>query len=109
MLTMFLAHQFRRSVASRLAQARSSSSYATVFPRTIASLLINSNGISNPHVDHDIGVAKTSSNHGASSTATVHGWVRSVRRMKSVSFAHVADGSTTIPLQVVLTKEQSEG
>ncbi|RPB17821.1 asparaginyl-tRNA synthetase [Morchella conica CCBAS932] len=40
---------------------------------------------------------------------TVHGWIRSVRRMKNVSFAHIADGSTTVPLQAVLTKEQSEG
>jgi asparaginyl-tRNA synthetase len=29
--------------------------------------------------------------------------------MKNVSFAHISDGSTTLPLQAVLTKEQAEG
>lgn len=102
---MFLPHQFRRSVVSRLAQARSVSSYVDAFPRTVASLLIRSNA----HVDHDIGVTKSSSDHDTSQVVTVHGWVRSVRRMKNVSFVHVADGSTTTPLQAVLTGEQSEG
>lgn len=107
--TMIVPHQFRRSVVSRLIQARSASSSVSAFPRTVASLLVRSNRNSNPHVDHDIGVAESSSGHDASQLVTVHGWIRSVRRMKNVSFVHVADGSTTIPLQAVLTGEQSEG
>lgn len=105
---MFLPHQFRRSAISRLVQARSVSS-VDAFPRTVASLLVRSNGTSNIHVDHDIGVTKSSSDHDTSQVVTVHGWIRSVRRMKNVSFVHVADGSTTTPLQAVLTGEQSEG
>lgn len=106
---MILPHQFRRSVISRLSvQARNASSSVDTFPRTLASLLVRSNRISNTHVDHDIGVAKSSSDR-ASQVVTVHGWIRSVRRMKNVSFVHVADGSTTMPLQAVLTGEQSEG
>lgn len=109
--TMILPHQFRRSLISRLVQARNVSSSINAFPRTVASLLVRSNWTPNPHVDHDIGVTKSSSDHDddASQIVTVHGWVRSVRRMKTVSFVHVADGSTTIPLQAVLTGEQSEG
>ncbi|KAI9791519.1 MAG: Asparaginyl-tRNA synthetase [Peltula sp. TS41687] len=39
---------------------------------------------------------------------TVNGYVRSVRRQKRVAFAVLGDGSTTEPLQVVLTPEQAE-
>lgn len=106
---MVLSHQFRRSLVSGSIQVRNLSSSVAAFPRTIASLLIHSNGASNTHISHDIGVTKTNSDDNASSVVTIHGWIRSVRRMKNVSFAHVADGSTTIPLQAVLTKEQSEG
>ena len=38
----------------------------------------------------------------------VKGWVRSVRRMKNVSFAAISDGSTLKPLQAVLTSRQAE-
>lgn len=102
----------RQSLASRLgaiAPRRWVSSKSTPLPRTIVSLL---NGISNIHVD--LGETKNSTvangeGEMAPSVVTVHGWIRSVRRMKNVSFAHIADGSTTMPLQAVLTKEQSEG
>lgn len=107
---MILPHQFRRSVILRLVQARCASSYVGAFPRTVASLLVRSSGIPNTHhVDHDIGVTESSGDHDTSQLVTVHGWVRSVRRMKNVSFVHVTDGSTTMPLQAVLTGEQSEG
>ncbi|KAI9707043.1 MAG: asparaginyl-tRNA synthetase [Candelina mexicana] len=44
----------------------------------------------------------------ADDTITVNGFVRSVRRHKHICFAAVGDGSTTQPLQVVLTPAQAE-
>ena len=37
---------------------------------------------------------------------TVNGWIRSNRNMKKYSFLHVADGTTTQPLQAVIPKDQ---
>lgn len=39
---------------------------------------------------------------------TVNGFVRSVRKQKRVAFAHLGDGSSLDPLQVVLSPEQAE-
>ncbi|EWC47983.1 hypothetical protein DRE_02865 [Drechslerella stenobrocha 248] len=41
--------------------------------------------------------------------AAVHGWVQSIRRMKNVCFATVADGSTAQAVQVVLEPEMAKG
>ncbi|KAG0136086.1 hypothetical protein HOY82DRAFT_104728 [Tuber indicum] len=79
-----------RRILSRSFQTCHYSS-TSIFPRTISSLLHS-----------------PLSDERANETVTVAGWVRSVRRMKNVSFAHVSDGSTIHPLQAVLTKEQSE-
>jgi len=80
-----------RRILSRSFQTCHYSSSASDSPRTISSLLHS------PLSDEK-----------ATEIVTVTGWVRSVRRMKNVSFAHVSDGSTIHPLQAVLTKEQSE-
>lgn len=40
--------------------------------------------------------------------ATVHGFVRSVRRQKRIAFAAIGDGSCLAPLQLVLRPEQAE-
>lgn len=40
---------------------------------------------------------------------TVHGWVRSVRVQKRVSFANVSDGSNAAGIQAVLNEEQAKG
>ncbi|KAI9827108.1 MAG: asparaginyl-tRNA synthetase [Phylliscum demangeonii] len=40
---------------------------------------------------------------------TIHGFIRSIRKQKRVAFAVLADGSTTEPLQVVLSPAQAEG
>jgi len=40
---------------------------------------------------------------------TVHGWVKSMRKMKNVCFAHITDGTTSLPLQAVLSKPQAAG
>ncbi|RPB21429.1 asparaginyl-tRNA synthetase [Terfezia boudieri ATCC MYA-4762] len=37
---------------------------------------------------------------------TVNGWIRSNRNMKKYSFLHVADGTTSQPLQAVIPKDQ---
>ncbi|PWW80531.1 asparaginyl-tRNA synthetase [Tuber magnatum] len=80
-----------RRILPRSFQTCHYSSSISTFPRTISSLLHS-----------------PPSDEGANETVTITGWVRSVRRMKNVSFAHVSDGSTIHPLQAVLTKEQSE-
>lgn len=40
---------------------------------------------------------------------TIHGWIKSIRRMAKVCFAHIVDGSSSMPLQAVLTKSQAAG
>ena len=45
----------------------------------------------------------------AGGIVTIHGWIRSIRRMGKVCFAHISDGSSSMPLQAVLTKPQAAG
>ncbi|RPA99506.1 asparaginyl-tRNA synthetase [Choiromyces venosus 120613-1] len=88
---MFSLRPASRRILSPRFRFRHYSSSTSTFPRTISSLLYSS-----------------PSDGKTNETVTVTGWVRSVRRMKNVSFAHVSDGSTIHPVQAVLTKEQSE-
>ena len=37
----------------------------------------------------------------------VHGWIRSIRRQKKITFAVVGDGSTTSAIQAVLKPEDA--
>jgi lysyl-tRNA synthetase class II len=62
-------------------------------PRTIASLLHPTSPEGQPDEDY----------------VTIHGWVKSIRRMGRISFAHITDGTTTSPLQAVLSKPQAAG
>ncbi len=91
-----------RNVLRSTFQIRRSSSTTSVnaFPRTVASLLY-------PSQDQDPGLEQGTESR--SPVVTVNAWIRSVRRQKRVSFAHIGDGTTLTPLQAVLTKEQSEG
>ena len=41
-------------------------------------------------------------------SVTVHGWVRSVRKQKQISFANINDGSCVKGLQAILNPEQAE-
>lgn len=43
---------------------------------------------------------------GVPDIVTVNGWIRSNRNMKKYSFLHVADGTTSQPLQAVIPKDQ---
>ncbi|KAL7269694.1 asparaginyl-tRNA synthetase [Rhizina undulata] len=89
------------SILHRALQIRQLSSSAATLPRTVASLL-------HPAQDSAISETQRGTENGPP-IVTINGWIRSVRRMKNVSFAHVSDGSTLTALQAVLTKEQSEG
>ncbi|KAI5858113.1 hypothetical protein BZA05DRAFT_385981 [Tricharina praecox] len=66
-----------------------------------------------PDIGIDVGTGTgtgTGNGIGADSTnVTVHGWIKSVRRMGKVSFASVTDGTTSTPLQAVLAKPQVAG
>ena len=84
---IYLRPPLRQFLPCILQLRRSSSS---ALPLTIAALFRNP-----PDKPNDV--------------VTVNGWVRSVRRMKNVSFANVSDGSTIQPLQAVLTKDQAQG
>jgi asparaginyl-tRNA synthetase len=44
----------------------------------------------------------------SSSNVTVNGFVRSVRRQKTRSFAAIGDGTSLEPLQALLTPDQAE-
>lgn len=90
-----------RSLVSGYGGVRAVSSNANLFPRTIASLLYPATEGTDESTE---GSPKPQEEN-----VTINGWVRSVRRMKSVSFAHISDGSSTTPLQAVLTKEQAAG
>ncbi|KAI9772063.1 MAG: asparaginyl-tRNA synthetase [Geoglossum simile] len=46
---------------------------------------------------------------GENSSVTVNGFVRSVRKQKSVAFAAIGDGTTVEPLQAVLSPSQADG
>ncbi|KAA8913613.1 hypothetical protein FN846DRAFT_77850 [Sphaerosporella brunnea] len=61
-------------------------------PRTIASLLHPAQG-GQPDAEH----------------VTIHGWIKSIRRMGRISFAHIIDGTTSFPLQAILSKSQAAG
>ncbi|TGZ85252.1 asparaginyl-tRNA synthetase [Ascodesmis nigricans] len=70
-------------------------------PRTIASLLGNT--------EPSIGNAKSAQQPAKNDIIAISGWIRSLRKMGMVAFAHVSDGSTSTPLQVVLSKSQAIG
>ena len=42
------------------------------------------------------------------SPVTVHGWIKSIRKLKKFAFAEIRDGTTHNTLQVVLTAEQAK-
>ena len=48
------------------------------------------------------------SNLPKSTTTTVSGWIKSIRKQKNISFAVITDGSSTKGLQAVLVKEDRD-
>jgi asparaginyl-tRNA synthetase len=70
-----------------------------LLPRTIASLLHPASQISKGGQPDDC----------VAENVTIHGWIKSIRRMGKICFAHITDGSTSLPLQAVLTKLQAAG
>ena len=48
------------------------------------------------------------SNLPKSTTTTVSGWIKSIRKQKNISFAVITDGSSTKGLQAVLVKEDED-
>ena len=48
------------------------------------------------------------SNLPKSTTTTVSGWIKSIRKQKNISFAVITDGSSTKGLQAVLVKGADE-
>ncbi|CCX06315.1 Similar to Asparagine--tRNA ligase, mitochondrial; acc. no. Q9P6I0 [Pyronema omphalodes CBS 100304] len=92
--------RFNSSVSSPAPQPRESPSPGQL-PRTIASLL-----------HPDARVPRHGQQGGSSNTpesVTIHGWIKSIRKMGRICFAHITDGSTATPLQAVLTKTQAAG
>ncbi|KAI7853107.1 asparaginyl-tRNA synthetase [Circinella umbellata] len=53
-------------------------------------------------------LANNKHNNETDESVTVHGWVRSVRKQKQISFANINDGSCVKGLQAILNPEQAE-
>lgn len=43
-----------------------------------------------------------------SQTVTINGWIKSVRKSKNVAFADISDGTSGIPISVILTPEDAK-
>lgn len=104
------------SSSSRLPSELSSGS--SYLPQTISSLLRDG-----PSSQGRVSAAEAAAGAAASSpadatetetatpaaTATINGWIKSIRKMGKIVFAHISDGSTLTPVQVVLEKTQAAG
>ncbi|KAI5776874.1 hypothetical protein EDC01DRAFT_624674 [Geopyxis carbonaria] len=91
--------QAARSVPPASPSLSSPSSFSNRLPRTIASLV---------HKDADSTTQKIS-DPAEPQEITLHGWVRTFRKMKKVCFAGISDGSTFGTVQAVIPTPQAAG